>query len=125
MREQSLTECELLVMRVIWKSNEPFSLQDITERVNRIYERDWKCQTVSVFLGRIVQKGFLTSKRQGRLFFYYPTIAEEEYEKDEIAKCVDFWSNGRADVFLAGLTRARNLTDTEKRELRSLLDALD
>ena len=125
MKEEALTECELLIMRVIWASEEALSLQEIVERVNSVYKKEWKSQTVSVFLGRIVKRGFLTSRRQGRLFFYYPTVTEEEYEKNEIAKCVDFWSGGRADAFIAALARARGLTEVEKRELRRVLDGLD
>ena len=125
MNEQTLSDCELLVMRVIWNSGEELSLQDIVERVNRDYHREWKAKTVSVFLGRIVQKGLLTRERRGRLFFYFPTVKEDEYKNREINKFVDFWGDGRLDVFLAALGQARNLTQEDKDELRKFVDDLD
>lgn len=125
MEDYTLSECELYVMKVIWRSEESLSLQDIAERVNRDYKRNWKPQTVSVFLGRIVKKNLLTSKRQGRQFYYFPTISEEEYRKKEALKCVDSLGDGRADVFFAALSQARNLTKEEKEKIRGILNELD
>ena len=124
MEEQMMTECELLVMKVIWKSDDVLSLQEITERVNRDYKKNWKPQTVSTFLGRIVRRGYLSMERRGRVFYYHPLMTEDEYGKNEILKCVDFWSNGRADSFLSAFIEERKLTDEEKKRIRSLLDDL-
>lgn len=121
----TLSDCELFIMKIIWRSEESLSLQEIVERVNRIYKKNWKPQTVSVFLGRIVKKNLLTSKRQGRQFFYYPTISEEDYCKKEAVKTVDSLGDGRADVFFAALAQARNLTADEKNRIRGILDELD
>ena len=125
MEDYALSDSELYVMKIIWRSEESLSLQDIAERVNRIYEKNWKPQTVSVFLGRIVKKNLLTSKRQGRQFYYYPTITEEEYRKKEAVKCVDSLGDGRADVFFAALSQARDLTEEEKEKIRGILNELE
>ena len=125
MEDYTLSDSELFVMKIIWRSEESLSLQDIAERVNRIYKKNWKPQTVSVFLGRIVKKNLLTSKRQGRQFYYYPTISEEEYRKKEAVKCVDTLGDGKADVFFAALSQARNLTEEEKEKIRGILNELD
>ena len=125
MEDHTLSDSELYVMKTIWRSEESLSLQDIAERVNRIYGKNWKPQTVSVFLGRIVKKNLLTSKRQGRQFYYYPTITEEEYCKKEAVKCVDSLGDGRADVFFAALSRARDLTEEERKKIRGILDELE
>lgn len=125
MEEQTLSECELYVMKVIWHSEEVLSLQDIAERVNRSYEKNWKPQTVSVFLGRIVAKGLLSSKRRGRQFYYYPNVSEEEYGQREIQKCMDYWGEGKADVFFAAMSRAHDLTEDEKEKIRGILNGMD
>lgn len=125
MEKNTLSECELLVMKVIWRSEESLSLQEIAERVNRIYGKNWKQQTISVFLGRIVKKNFLTSKRQGRQFYYYPLITENEYCQRITVRCVEFLSDGKADVFFAALSQAKGLTNEEKIKIREMLDELD
>lgn len=124
MGDHTLSDSELFIMKVIWRSEESLSLQDIAARVNKIYRRNWKSQTVSVFLGRIVKKNILTSKRQGRQFYYYPTITEEEYCQKEAVKCVDALGDGKADVFFAALAQARNLTEEEKEKIRGILNEL-
>ena len=63
MEQNGLSECELLIMKVIWRSENAMSIQEIYERVESIYRTNWKSQTVSVFLGRMVKKGFLTRKK--------------------------------------------------------------
>lgn len=123
--ERTLSDSELYLMKIIWRSEESLSLQDIAERVNRIFKKNWQKQTVSVFLGRIVKKNILISKRQGRQFYYYPTISEEEYCKKEAVKCVDLLGDGKADVFFAALSQARNLTEEEKKKIRGILNELD
>ena len=125
MDSYTLSDSELFVMKIIWRSEESLSLQDIAERVNRTYAKNWKPQTVSVFLGRIVKKNLLVSKRQGRQFYYYPTITEDEYRRKEALKCVDSLGDGKADVFLAALSQARNLTKDEKEKIRGILNELD
>ena len=125
MEDYTLSDSELFVMKVIWRSEESLSLQDIAERVNRVYGKNWKPQTVSVFLGRIVKKNLLISKRQGRQFYYYPTISEGEYRKKEAVKCVDTLGDGKADVFFAALSQARNLTKEEKEKIRGILNEMD
>lgn len=125
MEGYSLSDCELLIMKVIWQSENILSLQEIAELVNQEYDKNWKTQTVSVFLGRIVKKNILTSKRLGRHFFYYPTISEEEYLERETVRCVDILGDGHADIFFAALAKARNLTSEEKSRIRSILNDLD
>lgn len=123
--QEELTECELLVMKVIWHSKDALSIQEITARINYNYKKDWKVQTVSTFLSRVVKKGYLSMQRQGRVFYYYPLITEEEYGKREITKCVDFWGDGKVDALVASFAEVRKLTEEEKENIRRLLDGMD
>ena len=122
MEERTMTDCELLVMKVIWESEEELSLRTISERVNNGFGKAWKLQTVSTFLTRLVHKDFLTMERRGRQFFYFPTISESEYGKKEIVKCVDFWHEGKISALLAAFTEVRELTEEDKDEIRRLVD---
>lgn len=122
---EELTNCEVLVMKVIWNSDEVLSIQEITNTVNRVYHKDWKVQTVSTFLSKMVKKGFLNMQREGRYFFYYPLITESEYGQKEIDKCVDLWGKGKIGSMLASFTESHKLTEEEKRQIRGLLDGLE
>lgn len=123
--QEALTECEVLVMKVIWESDEAMSIQEITARINLKYNKDWKLQTVSTFLSRAVKKGYLEMKRRGRSFDYYPLVTEEEYGKREIVECVDNWGNGRLGNLIASFAEARKLSEEEKAHIRRMLDGMD
>lgn len=125
MEGQAMTDCEVLVMKTIWESEEILSLRGITTQVNLKFSKEWKTQTVSTFLARLVRKGYLTMERKGRQFYYYPTITEGDYGKKEIVKCVDFWSGGKIEALLSAFSEERKLTEEEKENIRSLLDGRD
>ncbi len=121
---EELTDCEVLVMKVIWHSEEALSIQEITGAVNATYDKDWKVQTVSTFLSKMVKKGYLDMQRKGRYFFYYPLVTEEEYGDREIKKCVELWSDGKIDGLLAAFTRTHKLTEEERKRIGGILDEL-
>lgn len=125
MELEELTDCEILVMKVIWSSSEVMSIQEIASKINQIYKKDWKIQTVSTFLGRVVKKGYLDMKRNGRTFEYYPKVTEEEYGKREIAKCVEVWGRGKIENLIASFVRTKKLTEEEKAHIRRLIDDMD
>lgn len=125
MKKETVTDCELLVMKVIWESKEKLALPGIVERVNKKYSREWKPQTVSTFLARLVRKEFLQMTRSGRLFLYTPLVAQEDYRGEVIEECVDFWSNSDAGSFLCALHEKRKLRPDEVETIKGLLDDLD
>lgn len=125
MEEKTLSECEELVLKVIWAGDSPMTMQEITENVNQQYSRNWQTKTVTTFLSRIVQKGYLTADRKGRQFYYYPTISEEDYRRHEVIRFTDSWTSGRADVFLAAFLSSRRLTEDEKKRIRSMIDEVE
>lgn len=122
MEERSITDCELLVIKVIWGNEEAMSIKDIQARVNNQYNKEWKIQTVSTFLARLVRKNYLRMERRGRSFFYYPLVTEEEYGRMEIVKCVDMWGNGKINALLSAFSAVRGLTEEEKQSIREIID---
>lgn len=123
--KQHLTDCEQQVMKCVWDTKEDMSLLTIVAMVNENYGKDWKPQTVSTFLSRLVKKGFLDMYRQGRLFFYHPLIQEKDYSAKVIEECVDFWSESNAGNLLCALNDRRKLRKDEVERIKELLDGLD
>ena len=123
--EEELTNCEVLVMRVIWNSAEIMSIQEITSKINHTFHKDWKTQTVSTFLSRAVKKGYWESKRDGRSFDYYPLVSEQEYGKREINKCVEIWSDGKLENLIASFSETNKLSEQEKMQIRRVINDMD
>ena len=121
----SLTDCEQLVMKTVWDAEDELSLMEIMQRVNDKYHKDWKPQTVSTFLARLVRKGYLRHYRQGRVFFYQILIPLEEYKGQLTNDYVDFWNHNNADEFLYALAQERPLRQDEIERIHRLIDGLD
>ena len=123
--QEALSECEVLVMKVIWQSDGVMSIQEITSRINQRYGKDWKVQTVSTFLSRAVKKGYLEMKRKGRTFYYYPIVTQEVYGRREIARCGDNWGDGQIFNLIASFAKTEGVSVQEREMIRGILDGMD
>lgn len=104
----SLTECEEMVMKTVWDAGEELGLTDITQRVNETYHKEWKSQTVSTFLARLVRKGYLQHYRKGRIFLYQILVEQEDYVGEMAERFVEFWHRGDREEFLEMLKKGRS-----------------
>ena len=125
MKFQNLTNCEELVMKTVWDSEEELSLMEIMQRVNDKYHKEWKPQTVSTFLARLVRKGYLRHYRQGRVFFYQILVPLDEYKGQLTNDYVTFWNHDNADEFLCALANERPLRQDEVERIQKMIDGLD
>lgn len=86
-------------MTVVWDAEETPNLAATMNCVNGRYGKDWKPQTVSTFLSRLVKKGFLTFYRKGRYAYYEPAVSKEEYCAAEAARMADMFFAGDTEKF--------------------------
>lgn len=70
-----ISSAEWEVMRVLWTKGETTS----TEITKILFtKQDWSASTVKTLLGRLADKGYLTSRREGRTYLYQAVLNEEE-----------------------------------------------
>ena len=70
-----ISSAEWEVMRVLWTKGEATSTE-ITKILSS--KQDWSASTVKTLLGRLADKGYLTSRREGRTYLYQAILNEEE-----------------------------------------------
>ena len=87
----NLTDCEQIVMKSVWDAGRDVSLMEIMAAVQERYKRNWTRQTVSTFLLHLIQTGYLTSYRVGRVFYYHQEVELAGYKKQLTAEFLDFW----------------------------------
>lgn len=124
MEKELLTASETLVMKCIWDADFEMSLGDIFEEVNNKYAKAWKYQTVSTFLAKLVQKGFIRARREGHRMVYEILVPEMEYKSKQARDFVDFWNNGSSSQFLQVLYKGRRISAEAAEELRRTVDEL-
>lgn len=124
MIECSLSDCEELVMRCIWESEGDVGVQQITQMVNEKYAKDWKQQTVSTFLVRLVKKNYAEMYRKGRCFLYHPKIQKNEYLEAILKDYVEFWNNGDMADFICDLYKNGKLSSKEKKAVKDTINSL-
>lgn len=122
MLEETPSKSEIFIMKIIWSADKALGVREVMARANSINNKDWKVQTVSTFLSRLVQRNFLTMERRGRVFYYHPNISEEEYGKKEMLKCIDFWGDGKIGNIISVLAEAKGITEKDKAEIIAILD---
>lgn len=97
-------------MKTVWDADEELDLMDIMKRVNDKYHKTWKPQTVSTFLARLVQKGYLQNYRKGMVFYYQVMVPLEEYRQQQVSKeFINFWYSGSStDIDMRTALQAYN-----------------
>lgn len=78
MKLVSITDSELEIMLKIWELNVPVTSSLLVSEFWS--DKEWKPQTVSTFLSRLVKKQYLAVEKYGASNVYTPLISKEEYE---------------------------------------------
>lgn len=124
MKQKELTVAETIVMKCIWDSDHEMGLSEILQLTNEKYGRNWKSQTVSTYLAKLVQKGFIKMKRQGRHITYEILILEKAYTAAQAKEFVAFWYGGSLSGFLEAFYDGETVSAEEIDELQGMLDRL-
>ncbi|OBR66666.1 CopY family transcriptional regulator [Paenibacillus oryzae] len=117
---QKLSDTELELMEEIWSCTPPVTS---TELLNVFMQkgREWKAQTISTFLSRLVDKGALTFTRNGRTNQYAPRLSREEYKLLETQQVLDGLYQGSVKNMISAMYDGNKLSDQDMVELKKWL----
>lgn len=119
MKNISIGDAELEIMKVIWKAKDPVTSLDIGKEVE---DKGWKKTTIATFLTRLVEKGALSATKQGKLYYYTPLIAEKEYKKSQTKNLIKTLYNGSVRDFAVSFFEEQKLSDEDIKELRAIFE---
>ena len=118
-----LGDAELEIMLAVWAAGEAVTSGYVSEALRG--SRDWALAAVVTSLNRLVDKGFLTSEKRGRVNYYTPLISEREYKTQESRGVLTKLFGGSVSGLAAALYDGDALSEKEIRELRAFLDGLE
>ncbi len=123
---RNLSQCEAMIMRIIWDyENAICSVGELRNALKERFEKDYSRTTVSTFILRLVDKGYVKTHKVGRNSFVHAIKSEQEYKDRLLSENVDFWYNGKASNLISALCKIDKLTKEDINEIRGLLDELD
>ena len=123
MRAKPLTESEKITMKCVWDIGDGARLSRMMTLANDKYGKEWKPQTVSTFLGKLVRKGFVEQYRDGRYFYYRILIDKHTYRTQMIRDDVEFWDDDSLEMYISELFDKKTFTAKERKQLKSLVAA--
>ena len=111
--KKRLPDAELAVMQAIWEVGGEVSRGDLD---------GWSANTVNTYLTRLCEKGFLSSRREGRNNLYTPLVSKDKYLEFESRSVLKRLYGGSLGSFVAALNAEKPLEQSEIDELRQFLD---
>jgi len=117
-----ISDAELEVMVALWSAGHPLTAAEAAERIDA--DRDWTLATVKTMLSRLVAKGAVQHREDGRRFLYSPAIKREAYVGHESRRFVERLFGGRLSPMVARLAEEDGLDDEDIAAIEALLKEL-
>lgn len=119
---QTLSEAEKEIMDIIWDGETPVTSSEILQRVNP--EKNWKPQTVSTFLTRLVNKKYLKVEYKKGVTNYYSCLVDrKQYEQSSLERLFVKNYGGSLKRLVASLTDSDAVTENDIDELKKWLES--
>jgi BlaI family transcriptional regulator, penicillinase repressor len=116
--EPRISAAEWEVMKVVWKKNTCSARQVVSDLASF---SDWSPATVKTLLNRLLRKGVLEFKKNGKSYLYSPLWTEEQCRKLEAESFLDRVFDGALSPMLAHFVRTRRLGKEDLEELERIL----
>jgi len=111
-----IADSELEIMRILWREGRPLSFAEIRTAIEN--KTDWKKSTIQTLLGRLRDKGII-STHSHYVTLYSPNVSEEEYVKTEGQNFIDKLFDGNAMKLVTALCKNGQLDENDVDELKA------
>lgn len=118
-----ISETEWEVMKVVWRQS-PVSAGEVIEELKNS-DPSWHDQTVKTLLNRLIKKGALGYRKEGRAYLYRPLVSEDECVRAVSQSFLQRVFGGSLQPLLAHFVESHHLSAKEVDELTRLLKRKD
>jgi BlaI family penicillinase repressor len=116
--EPRISSAEWEVMKIVWKRHSCSAQQVVDDLAS---SSDWSPATVKTLLNRLLRKGVIEFKKNGKSYLYSPVWTEEQCREQEAASFLDRVFDGALSPMLAHFVRSHRLGKEELQELERIL----
>ena len=112
-------------MMTIWNTDHRMALKEMVEQVNKRYQKEWKPQTISTYLAHLVQKEYLSMKRQGKVFLYTAEKQQETFVENEAHDFYEYYDFYDLMDFIKAMYESGCIKTADLEEMKAVLDHAD
>lgn len=117
---QRLPDTEFEIMQVIWQTNNTMSTSQIKEILDQ--SRPWNVSALQTLLNRLIDRGFLSSYKEGKNRYYTALIAEEDYLSFENSLFLRKVNHNSLTKLVASLYQSQSITDEDLDDLARFIE---
>ncbi|MGN0299036.1 MAG: BlaI/MecI/CopY family transcriptional regulator [Lachnospiraceae bacterium] len=118
-----LTMSERDIMKCLWMTNKPMSVQELYEMLSDKFGRAWTYKTVASFLLVMRKKEYVKFEKVKRQYLYSPLITEKEYQENRIRYMRDYWFNGSVYDMLVSCADEDIVDEESMKRFKAFLNA--
>jgi BlaI family penicillinase repressor len=115
-----LTEAEWSIIKAVWEQ-EPCTAPAIQEKLYRA--TDWTYSTVRTLMDRMVAKGVLKARKEGKLTIYQSAVTRAQAQRGELFYALKHAFNGALTPMVQCLLENNDLDVNELEKLESFIKA--
>ena len=115
-----LTEAEWSIIKAVWEQ-EPCTAPAIQEKLHRA--TDWTYSTVRTLMDRMVVKGVLKARKEGKLTIYHSVVTRAQAQRGELFYALKHAFNGALTPMVQCLLENNDLDVDELEKLESFIKA--
>jgi BlaI family penicillinase repressor len=113
-----ISQAEWDVMAVAWRKA-PVAASEVIEELGP--KHDWQPRTVRTLLSRLVNKGALRSKFEGKRYLYEPKVSLEACVRHESRSFIERVFGGAPASMLINLVKQADFSPEEIKQLKQIL----
>ncbi len=117
---KEISAAEWEIIHAVWQAEEPVTVRQVLDQTYPNGEKAYT--TVMTLMNILVDKGFLSRSKQGRVNYYAPAIRREEVLRGSLANIAQRMFQGSWGAMASFLVHSVPLTSEELEDLKKTLD---
>jgi predicted transcriptional regulator len=118
----AISDAESQVMEVLWQARAALPAEDVVAAL--AVAHDWQEATVKTLLNRLLKKGAVSARKDGRRYLYSPVLARDQWVTTESTSLVERMFGGRIAPLVAHFGKQHKLSKQDLDELTRLIEEM-
>jgi BlaI family transcriptional regulator, penicillinase repressor len=118
----SVSEAESVVLAVLWRDG-PLATEAVAAALAE--QQHWQESTIKTLLARLLKKGAVAARKDGRRYIYSPVLTREQWLSSESDGLLNRLFGGRVAPLVAHFSKHRKLSKKDIADLKRLIQELD